>query len=328
MLEKIDLTKCSVEHLNMVTDTYKDLLHSQPAAQEKLMKSLLHIANQPSGNVRRKRNKRGSINAMIVVISGQETYSTPHSDCWHQDKSMKFVDLCKLTFSFCWQSVCQIPGGFVVSGGEKNNLCAMFELSTKSWKHLETLPAERYGHGSIFMKGRIYLFGGYVSGSKSSSVISLDLEEGKWNQEPGIPITVRYPVVVCVDSSIFLFDRNDSDQLLQLDMMTKTWSRNAKPPRQGYGGTCMISVNGQLLITGGYNKAFAQYNPSTDTWTTGNTPTLQHGYGALVHHDQKVYLIGGQNENSVEEYDLDTKAWSVCDVKLPKKMWNLYAFAI
>ena len=327
MLEKVDLTNCSVEYLNSVTDKYKDLLHAQPAAQGKLLKSVLQIANQASGNVKKKRNQRGSIDAMIVVISGHESNGTPHSDCWHLDKSMNFVDLCKLTFSCLWHSVCQIPGGFMVSGGQTNSLCAMFVLSTKSWKHLETLPAERYGHGSIFMKGRIYLFGGYVSGSKSSSVISLDLDGGKWNQEPDIPITVRYLVVACVDSSIFLFDSCDSNQLLQLDMMTKTWSIKAKPPQQEYWAACMISVNGQLLICGG-NKAFGQYNPSTDTWTTGNAPTLPHSYGALVHHDQKVYLIGGGNEDHVEEYDLDTKAWSVCDVKLPKKLRNLHAFAI
>ena len=35
MLEKIDLTSCSVECLNMVTDMHKDLLYAQPAAQGK-----------------------------------------------------------------------------------------------------------------------------------------------------------------------------------------------------------------------------------------------------------------------------------------------------
>ena len=91
----------------------------------------------------------------------------------------------------------------------------------------------------------------------------------------------------------------------------------------------MISVQGQLFVAGSTNKVFLHYNPLTDTWTTGNAPTLQHGYGALVHHDQKVYLIGGwEDEDRVEEYDLDTKKWSMCDAKLHKKMWNLHAFAI
>ena len=111
-------------------------------------------------------------------------------------------------------------------------------------------------------------------------------------------------------------------------MMTKTWSTKARPPEQHYFGARMISVNGHLFIGGGNSKVFAQYCPSTDTWTTGNVPTLQHYFGALVHHNQKVYLIGGGKEDRVEEYDLGTKAWYVCDANLPKKLENLYAFAV
>ena len=321
MLEKLDLIRCSVECLAMEMDDHKELLCAQPAALGKLTKSLLQISTQASGNIRMKKNKN------IIIISGQKGHDAPQNDCWNLDKSMNFVDLCKLAFSFPWHSVCQIPGGFIVTGGESNNLCAMFVLSTKSWKHLEPLPAPRDRHGSIFMKGRIYLFGGKVSGSQSSTVISLDLDGGKWNQEPDIPIAVGWLEVACMVSSIFLFDIV-SKQLLQLDMMTKAWSTKAKPPQQDYKGACMTSVNGQLLICGSYGKTFAQYNPSTDIWATGNGPTLAHYFGALVHHDQKVYLIGGYQEDHVEEYDLNAKAWSVCDVKLPKKVENLYAFAI
>ena len=324
MLEKINLTRCSVEYLDMEMDKHKDLLYAQPAALGKLTKSLIQISTQASRNIRKK-HEHGRKDANILVISGQDI--NPYYDCWLLDKSMNFVDFCKLAFSFVWHSVCQIPGGFVVTGGDNKNLCAMFILSTKSWKQLEPLPAPRNQHGSIFMMGRIFLFGGNVSGSESSSVTSLDLDGGKWNQEPDIPILVRWPEVACVNSSIFLFE-SSRKQLLQLDMVTETWSTKAKPPQQPYVGARMISVNGQLLISGGYNKVFAQYNPSTDTWTTGNAPTLQHGVGALVHHDQKVYLIGGSREDRVEEYDLNTNAWSICDVKLPKKLGNLHAFAI
>ena len=325
MLEKIDLTRCSVECLDMEMDKHKDLLYAQPAALGKLTKSLTQISTQPSGNIRKKRNKRGS---MIIVIPGHDDYDYAYRDCWHLDKSMNFMDLCKLAFSSCWHSVCQIPGGFVVTGGKEHNLCAMFILSTKSWKQLHPLPDERYCHGSIFMKGKIFLFGSWNGGAGSSSVISLDLEGGKWNHEPDISISVRHPEVACVDSSIFLFDSEESEQLLHLDMMTKTWSTKSKPPQQDYQGARMISVNGRLLISIDKHTALVQYNPFTDTWTIGNAPTLEHFFGALVHHGQKVYLIGGENEDRVEEYDLDTKTWSVCSMRLPQKLLNLHAFAV
>ena len=275
MLEKLDLTQCSVECLDMVMDNQKELLNSKPDALRKLMKSLIQISNQASGNVRKKRNKQGGNDAMIVVIPGHEG-STPHNDCWHLYEMMNFVDLCKLTFSFCWHSVCQIPGGFVVSGGNDNKLCAMFMLSTKSWKHLTPLPEARHAHGSTFMTGKVFLFGGCPS---QSSVISLNLGGEKWLYEPDMPIAVAHPEVACVETSIFLFDTYGGHQLLQLDTLTKTWSTKAKPPKQTYNGARMISVHGQLLMSGGNNKAFAQYNPSTDTWATGNAPTHPHLLG-------------------------------------------------
>ena len=189
--------------------------------------------------------------------------------------------------------------GFVVTGGEGNKRCAMFILSSKSWQQLEPLPAPRERHGSIFISGKIYLFGGYVSGALQpvASAISLDLNGGTWNQEPAMPIEVSYPHVACVDSSVFLFCKFGSKKLLQQDMMTKTWSTKASPPQQNFGGTRMISISGQLVVSGGPGQVFSQYNPSTDTWTTRNAPLLHHDNGALVHHENKLYLIGGFHEN-------------------------------
>ena len=143
-----------------------------------------------------------------------------------------------------------------------------------------------------------------------------------------MPSTVKHPEVARVDSSLFLFDQYDNQQLLQLDMMTKTWSTKATPPQQNCGEARMISVNGQLVVSGGDSQVFNQYNPSTDAWTTRNAPTLQHDVGALVHHEKKLYLIGRYKEAHAEEYDLDTNAWSLCHGKLARNMCNIYAFVI
>ena len=90
----------------------------------------------------------------------------------------------------------------------------------------------------------------------------------------------------------------------------------------------MLSVNGQLLVAGGRSTTFACYNPSTDSWWTEAPPSLKHPYGALVHYGHKLYLIGGAKEDGIEEYDLDTKSWSVSNVKVPKKLRNLHAVDI
>ena len=330
MLEKIDLTRCSIQCIDTEMDKHNELLYAQPAALGKLMKSLIQIASQlqsPPG-IRRKWSERER--KTIIVIPGQEGEDSAHNECWHLHKSMKFVEFLSFPFNFAkpLHSVCSIPGGFVVSGGKNSTHCTMFILASKSWKQLKSLPAPRHKHGSIIAFGKIYLFGGILSYSYSSSVISLELEGGKWNQEQNVPISyLESPEVACLNSSIFLLDLECGHQLLQFDVKTSTWSTKAAPPPKYSTGPRMISVKDHLLVTGGRDNIFAWYDPTTDTWTTGNPPTIQHHLGALVHHNKKVYLIGGKNEDRVEEYDLDTESWSVCNFRLPKRLQNLYAIA-
>ena len=336
MLEKLCLTRCSIECLDTEMGIHKELFHVQPAAEAKLSLSVLQIASQESGNIRHKRRERKRKYPMMIVIPGQERYDVPHSDCWHFDEDMNFVGVyCNLPFSFPFHSVCEAPGGFVVSGGTRNigNLCAMCMLSSKSWKQLKPTPTPLTGHGSIFCGGKIFLLGGSSSesGTHQSSVISLELEGEQWNQEPDIPIELIHPEVACVHPCIFLFDGHDTKQLFELNTLSKTWSSKAKPPPQKYWGVRMISVQGHLLIAGGNNKVFAQYSPSTDTWATVSAesqPNSNHHLGALVYHCQRVYLIGGMKQNLVEEYDFATRSWSRCDVKLPAKLLNLKAIAL
>ena len=142
MLEKIDLTRCSTECINTQMQKHKDLLYAQPAALAKLTQSVIQIANGPPHNIRKKLSKHGG--KMLMVISGQEGDSNSHSDCWYLDKFTSFLDFLKLSFSFPWHSVCSIPGGFVVAGGKNNTQYAMFILSSKSWKQLQSLPHPRH----------------------------------------------------------------------------------------------------------------------------------------------------------------------------------------
>ena len=333
MLGKIDLTRCSIQCMDTEMDKHNELLYAQTAALGNLMKSLIQIASQlqsPPG-IKRKWSERER--KTVIVIPGQEGEDNIHNDCWHLHKSMKFVEFLSfpLSFTIPWHSVCSTPGGFVVSGGENSTHCTMFILASKSWKQLESLPAARYHHGSIFTCGKIYLISGITSGAYSSSVISLELEGGNWNEEPNVPTTSMYEAyaaeVACMDSSIFLLDVNNTRQHLQFDITTSTWSTKTRPAHAYSVGPRMISVKNRLLVTGGRDNIFAWYDPSMDTWTTGNPPTIQHHLGALVHHNQKVYLIGGENEDRVEEYELDTESWSVCNFRLPQRLQNLYAIA-
>ena len=145
--------------------------------------------------------------------------------------------------------------------------------------------------------------------------------------------------VACVDTSIFLLDNGYQrstgqwkkvrrEALFRLDSARKTWEQKQTLPTGDYTDTRMASVQGQLLVAGGNKGTVAQYNPETGTWCTGNPPAFLHSNGALVVHQQRVFLMGGFTEDHVEEYNLETKCWSVCDVRVPKGLTNIYAMAL
>ena len=178
------------------------------------------------------------------------------------------------------------------------------------------------------MKGRIFVFGGgATSMSKSASVHSLVLDGNNWTKEANLPIEVFYPEVASVENSIFLLDVY-TNKLLHLDMKTKCWSYRKNVPGPLCDGARMVVSHNQILVAGGNGKTAAQYDPKTDTWCTLTSPTLEHDCGALVGLENKLYLIGGLNEDRIEEYNIDTGTWSVSNMRMPKKLFDLHALAL
>ena len=150
----------------------------------------------------------------------------------------------------------------------------------------------------------------------------------EWNNEPEFPNHVARPAVACALNTIYMLDATiPQNQFLSLDVEKKTWVKKCNSPGKHCLGARMIAFRNEVLVAGGKNKIFTRYSPSTDTWTTGNPPTLAHEHGALVCHGQKLYLLGGCAENRVEEYDEDTESWKVSIFKTPT-IDNLHALSL
>ena len=318
LLEKIQLLECSVECLENEIDTHEELLKSCPAGHSRITKTLLHMAKHDGA--RKKRGAKRNKNAVIVVVGGSQG-DTPNKVCWELDASLQFIELCQIPGHTLRFGVCKVPEGFILTGGEDDCiLCSMFILSTKSWKQLDPL---KLAHGSIFAHGRIFVFGGTISESESASVHSLALDGGKWTEEPDLPTAVWFPEVASVQNNIFLLDIQ-TNQLLKMDVKNKTWSHQTKFPGDECWGARMVSTQDKVIVSAGICSVCAHYDPKTDTWCSLNSPTLEHNFGALVTLKQNVYLIGGEEEDRIEEYDIDSKTWAVYAGKVPKKLWNLH----
>ena len=325
LLQKIQLLECSVECLENEMEVHEALFRSSQAGYKLMAKALVQIAKQDS--VRKKRGTKKNSQIKFVVIGGQHNRSL-NKLCWELNTSLQLKELCQIPDHSFRFGVCKVPDGFVLTGGEDSTLCSMYVLSKKSWKQLIAMKSARCNHGSIFMNGRIFVFGGgRTRTSKSSSVHALALDGNKWTEEVKLPIKVSNPEVASIENSIFLLNTYGTE-LLNLDLQSRTWSRRQDLPTSFNCGARMIAVQNMLLTARlRYNSA-AQYDPSTDVWTTLSSPTLSHAYGAMLGIGKNVYFIGGREEDRIEEYNLDTGIWSVCDARMPSTFEHLHALAL
>jgi len=93
------------------------------------------------------------------------------------------------------------------------------------------------------------------------------------------------------------------------------------------------TANGKIYVIGGYTfwgntamKSIEEFDPSTDTWTNCGTPAPGNGCSGLStargNHtasvvNGKIYVIGGDSSQTVEEYDPVSSIWTNCGSQAP-----------
>ena len=327
LLSNIQLNKCSGEGIDRIVNKHESLLDKTPMVYKLLLKISASIrADMPK-----------TMSDIVVVVGGQEG-SKVSPVCWKLDQSNEIVHLCDISTSDLATkfSVCEIPRGFVITGGIESRMCMMFTVSTKLWVKLQDLLDERRCHGSIFVKKILYVLGGYLGEytegqtSLSRSVHLMLMKKGEWTNGPNISLAVAFPTVANIDSMVFVLDRDDSKRLWCMDVDENVWNELAPlPTEKRCCGASMTSAQGRLFVAGGYENICAWYQPETNTWCTGQQPLQSHNYGALTFHNDKLLLLGGifnAGTDEVEEYDIVEDKWSMRSYKLPRKLYNHHAF--
>ena len=324
LLSNIQLKMCSEEGIEGIIKIHESLLDKTPMVYKVLLKTLAGIRGETS---------KAMCNT-IVIVGGEEAGKV-RPVCWKIDKSNEIVHLFDIPPKGLGSgfSVCASPQGFLITGGTGGPRCMMFITSTKSWVRLQDLLDQRRCHGSIYVKELLYVLGGYIEHNKpSDSVDLMIMKEGEWINGPQMPLPVKFPKVSNLSDSVYLLDEI-TNKLLHLDIDKKVWSQLASlsEKKKYCVGVSMTSAGGRLLVAGGWHRICALYQPETNTWCTGQQPLWKHMYGAIVHYNDTILLLGGNYEDGtdeVEEYDIGADKWTVCSYKMPRKLHNHHAFSL
>lgn len=173
-----------------------------------------------------------------------------------------------------------VVGGYVF--GRILRRVDAYNVVTRTWTQLRSLPEPRRRAGATTINGKIYVAGGM-------SVID----------DPADP---HYAEAV-VHKSLFVYDPG-----------TSTWTRKADMPRPGLA--LQAAVQGRLYVY--VDGAFFAYSPRIDRWVRLQPPPSRHDLGVMAEVGGKVYLTSGLTQATVnpynkelDVYDPATKAWTV-----------------
>ena len=182
-------------------------------------------------------------------------------------------------------------GGYGTSDTDYLNYTQEYDPVANSWTQKAVMPTARWGAAAAELGGKIYVFGGTVSGKKPTNKCeSFDVAGNSWTTKTSLPSA--YPngiMAVTVGSYIYLFYGNDT---LQFDPSGNggagSYTLKASSPVWKQWGTCAyVNVGGEdrIYIIGGSNSSSVfqntnyYYGPGTDTWSSAQAaaPYAAHG---------------------------------------------------
>ena len=267
------------------------------------------------------RKTRGTGKSITLMLFSGDSFN---KQCWQFVPPTSLIEMWKIPIAYFhrFSSCCEIPEGIAFTGGEGSHNCVMLRMKNQTWKKMTCMLLKRYAHGSVFVKGHLFVFGGYVKGKKSKSVQCLNLQSGKWHQGPDLPIAVQYPEVVACHGDVYLLYPS-KNLLFHLNTTSMSWSKKSPLPGDKGNGARMICIDDRLCVAGGDYKVHAWFTPSTDTWTMAAKPLFKHWYGAVLYQNKTIFLIGGHDLTQVESYSMETGVWSMCHWKMPKAIFDL-----
>ena len=326
LLSEVQISKCSEKVLSKMIDDFADLFNKQQSIYRMILSEVL-----------RKPKARGNLDddgKTIIIIGGQSFSNIPNTACWtlQNDQMVKISEFNTDVTLTCYHSICQIPGGLMVTGGENSDLCVIFVFSMKMWVKQQSLLTTRVWHASCFCNNKVFLMGGWIGNNfrSSSSVDFMDMDKKTWSKAAKLPEADSLLKVVNFKSTLFVLYSHMCN-FYQLDRDEKSWLQKAALPSSS-NGCSLAASDDKIFAAGGAENINYMYTPTTDSRCQLTCPSLRDQHGALVHHKQIFYLFPGCERNetltNVKEYDISADKWSLTKWKMPTPLWLHGAFLV
>jgi len=261
------------------------------------------------------------VNGKIYVIGGHNNYVNSievydlNSDTW------TVVGYMQTYRGYCASSV--VDGNIYLTGGfdgENYTLVEVYDPLANSWGEKSSMLNPKWGHYSVHLDGKIYVFGGvtnWLPDTWYETMEIYDLQTDTW-MEKECPIAPRFFLSACtLNGKIYVIGGQGKDGSLSsvdlYDPVLDTWESKA-PMHTPRSLLATAIVNNKIYAIGGFSlvnleqldqalnvQTVEEFDPGTNTWVTRSSIPVPRGVHTAVINN-KIYLPGGSDANPLVDH--------------------------
>jgi N-acetylneuraminic acid mutarotase len=195
-----------------------------------------------------------------------------------------------------------VIGGFEGLSNSPTDAVRAFDLSTKTWSDLASLPAPRGGHAAAVLDGKIHVIGGGNSESTISDHSVYDPKTNRWTVAARLPRKAGSPAaVVYLDRLYAIGGRSGFSDYGAVDIYdpaSDAWSKGPRIPPRGTAGA--VVYRGAIFVFGGESQArnrtlddVLRLDPAKNVWRRVSRMPTARNYARAVVFKDAVYVVGG-----------------------------------
>ncbi|WP_340113717.1 Kelch repeat-containing protein [Maribellus mangrovi] len=289
--------------------------------------------------------KIACIPAIFLLIVGSNM-NTHAQNGWEQMTSMDAAN--------GGSQSCIIDSLIYLFGGSNKagiilNSTEVYNTQTNKWSTLSTAPKDFVEAGGGFIKGKMYISGGYYNSANplySSSTYVYDPVQDIWETKQDCPRKNAGAASCVLEDKLYVFgglknwpdyDISGQKDAFVYNPETDTWNTLPDMLFKRGSGAKACAYNGRIYVFGGFSfdclydgtlkcarlvEKAEQYDPIENKWTElADLPVPVVFHITNVYND-KIYLFGGNSyqsrshsvcTNAIQEYDPATDMWKLME---------------
>lgn len=243
------------------------------------------------------------------------------------------------------ESEIYITGGLDPTNKTFSNKAFLYSPASSSVKQLASFEEQRYAHISVVFRNKLFIIGGFAAGTHENETIlktcqTLDLTNpsATWTNTGGLNYPRACGFCIIYNDKLYIMggysgNAGRTKNVEVYNEATNSWDiADFKIPRGiEYAVACTADKDELHIIGGNVRQGVVRsnvlFNLRTRTFTSKRSMHKERVFHKALSTGSDIWIFGGEEEDTVEVYDIHRDEWKYSDVDYKKYVAELQSFA-